>query len=173
MTINLVINDPSLKRPSAPIHFDEYDSGCALAETLEETLRRKMDEEKGLGIAAPQIGYHYQCMLVGNTFMVNPRVMILGYDTDVISEGCLSFPGLFVEVERPRDIVVAYQDSKGKEHTAQLTGIDARCFLHEKEHLDGGVFFRNASRLQLGRAIKRAKKLGYLYYYHDLMKFTR
>ena len=173
MTIKLFINDPLLKRPSDPIVFDDGNGGLALATTLESVLRNKINEHNGIGIAAPQIGFHYQCLLVGSIFMVNPKIIFRSMEQDVMGEGCLSFPGLFVEVARAKKVSVSYQDAQGVQHTAQLDDINARCFLHEYEHLEGGVFFKNASRLKLGNAINRAKKLGYLYYYHDLVKFMK
>ena len=73
-------------------------------------------------------------------------------------EGCLSFPNLWLAVKRPASINAKYLDRTGKECTIELKGIDARCFLHELDHLDGVCFTDKVSKLKLAMAIKKQRK---------------
>jgi peptide deformylase len=74
-------------------------------------------------------------------------------------EGCLSHPDLFLTVKRPRGIVAKYLDINAKECTIELYDIDARCFLHEYDHLNGIEFTDRVSKLKLDRAKKKRQKL--------------
>lgn len=72
--------------------------------------------------------------------LVNPRILKVSEDTDVLEEGCLSFPGIRGEVRRPLAIEVAYQDLEGAHHNLKCDGILARCIQHEVDHLNGILF---------------------------------
>jgi peptide deformylase len=70
----------------------------------------------------------------------------------------LSYPGLTLNIERPRHLRLRYQDTKGETHTATFANLTARCVLHEIDHLDGVVFTEKVSKLKLDMAVKKAKK---------------
>ncbi|MEQ9825502.1 MAG: peptide deformylase [Puniceicoccaceae bacterium] len=72
--------------------------------------------------------------------LVNPRILKVSEDTDVLEEGCLSFPGIRGEVRRPLAIEVTYQDLEGASHNLKCDGILARCIQHEVDHLNGILF---------------------------------
>ena len=63
-------------------------------------------------------------------------------------EGCLSFPGLLLQISRPKIIMVRYQNNKGEFLLSRLTGLEARCFQHELDHLDGITFNKRVSKLK-------------------------
>jgi peptide deformylase len=89
--------------------------------------------------------------------MFNPEIISQsGVCTD--EEGCLSFPGLFIKVERSDNITVNYLDKDQKSCTITLTGMDAKCVQHEIDHLDGICFITKVSRLKLDLARKRQRK---------------
>jgi peptide deformylase len=79
-------------------------------------------------------------------------------ETDIMPEGCLSHPNLFLKVRRPVRLVAKYLDINAKECTIELYDIDARCFLHEYDHLQGIEFTDRVSRLKLDMARKKQKK---------------
>jgi peptide deformylase len=101
----------------------------------------------GMGLAAPQVGIMKRLFVMWNSgsstqyVCINPRVIKIGKETKVKNEGCLSYPGKTVLVERPTEIRVTYQNLRGTKVTKKLTGIMARCFLHELDHLNGITFF--------------------------------
>jgi peptide deformylase len=74
-------------------------------------------------------------------------------------EGCLSFPNLFLAVKRSRNVVVQFLDRDNKEYIIELKDIDARCFQHELDHLNGICFTDGMSKLKLELAQKRQRKL--------------
>jgi peptide deformylase len=90
--------------------------------------------------------------------MFNPRVLSESSTTQTTDEGCLSFPELWLGVSRPNKIESEYLDKNGNTCTITLTGIDARCFLHELDHLNGIVFTEKVSPMKLMLAKKQQRK---------------
>jgi peptide deformylase len=103
-----------------------------------EATAKKAD---GLGIAAPQIGQSMRMCIVklNGRFlpMVNPQITKRSGDMEMAEEGCLSLPGVWVQVPRSISIVVKYQDARGKEQERMLDHLEARIVQHEVDHLDG------------------------------------
>ena len=109
-------------------------------------MRRVLFEERGVGLAAPQVGIARRLMLVcpsgepGDEFVViNPEIVALDGE-ELGEEGCLSFPGIYGKVPRAVTIRVRYQDLDLREREMELEGWVARIFQHELDHLDGEVF---------------------------------
>jgi peptide deformylase len=98
----------------------------------------------GIGLAAPQIGVLKRIIIVmvneEPIAMVNPEIISVGEETCNEPEGCLSFPGKFLDIERPTIITVKYRNLAGHPTLETHTGLTARCIFHEIEHLDGIVF---------------------------------
>jgi peptide deformylase len=135
---------------------------------LEEQMIQLMIEENGRGLAASQVGINARVFVmktenlkdVTTPFAVfNPKV--LAEDPELVQdyEGCLSFPNLFLPVKRPKHIVVEFLDRDNNKCIIRLDDIDARCFLHELDHLNGICFTNGISKLKLELAIKRQRKL--------------
>ena len=114
---------------------------------LAKTLIENMLHYNGVGLSANQIGINERVFamirdLEYNDIIVcfNPRI-IKRYDDDVwCEEGCLSFPDEIINIQRPNRIVVKYEDEDKKDHKIKLSGMAARIFLHEFDHLEGIVF---------------------------------
>ena len=70
----------------------------------------------------------------------NPKIIKTSTKKSVMEEGCLSYPELFLDVVRPSEIVVKYEDEDKKIHKLNLVGLSARVFLHEYDHMEGIVF---------------------------------
>lgn len=129
---------------------------------IEDEIVRLMNEEGGVGFAANQMGFLYRVFAINLgaeiVFFYNPEVIEHGTEVVAMTEGCLSFPGLFMKVKRPATATIRYQDRDGTVYTQELTGLTARCFLHELDHLDGICFTDRVSKLTLSMAQnKRAK----------------
>ena len=151
--------DPLLSQKLEPFDFN---SGMD-AELVEKEMIRLMKENYGIGIAANQVGFDRRVIIVEPAnqtpiAMFNPEIIeSIGSCND--EEGCLSFPGLFVKVERAETITVKYLDKYNVECTITLSGMDAKCVQHEIDHLDGICFTTRVSRLKLDLARKRQRKL--------------
>lgn len=134
---------------------------------LEEQMVKLMYEENGIGLAAPQVGVKARVFVimtrnipeVTEPFAVfNPVILAASEETELEEEGCLSFPNLFFKVSRPAKIIAEFKDRDNNTHRIEFTGIDARCFQHELDHLNGICFTSKISRMKLELAkSKRAK----------------
>jgi len=114
---------------------------------MSRILKENMIHYEGVGLSANQIGIGERVFIMvlnmeteETITCFNPRI-IKRYDDNVwCEEGCLSFPDEIINVERPDRIVVKYEDEDGKDHKIKLSGMAARVFLHEFDHLEGIVF---------------------------------
>lgn len=77
----------------------------------------------------------------------------------MLEEGCLSYPGLYVKIKRPRHIRARFMMPNGETRTEMFTGITARCFIHEMDHMDGKIFYKNATEFHRHQALNRLKKI--------------
>ena len=111
---------------------------------LGNDLFNLMIKHKAVGISAVQCGVLKRVCIVGDghkfTLMVNPEIIWESEEKQTGLEGCISFEGLWLEIERPQSVKVKYQDETGKICFIDATGLLARCAKHEIEHLSGQVF---------------------------------
>jgi peptide deformylase len=91
--------------------------------------------------------------------LINPELESVTVNYEEMPEGCLSHPDLFLKVKRPKGVIAKYLDINAKECKIELYDIDARCFLHEFDHLQGIEFTDRVSRLKLDMAKKKQRKL--------------
>lgn len=134
---------------------------------LADQLWENMIHYNGVGLSANQVGIDAKVFVMGkddfrmNVF--NPQILTFGKELIAYKEGCLTWPGLFLSIRRPKDIVVSYYDEKGENHKMRFEGMTARIFLHEYDHMIGVDFTQRASKLVLDRGVKardkRIKKL--------------
>ena len=114
---------------------------------LEEVVRamfRRMYASEGVGLAAPQVGLRKRILVANHSgeegdelVLVNPKVLERSGAPTTFEEGCLSFPGIFAEVERPDGCKVRAQDLAGQEFEAEYDGFLSRVVQHEYDHLEG------------------------------------
>ena len=115
---------------------------AALLDDLTETLK----ESGGMGLAAPQVGILRRVCIVldeddGNYLeLVNPEIVHQEGEQEGF-EGCLSFTGMYGMVKRPMDVTVKAQDRRGNPVEFRRSGMTARCFCHEIEHMDGHMYY--------------------------------
>ncbi|CAJ2669741.1 unnamed protein product [Trifolium pratense] len=109
-----------------------------------------MYKTDGIGLSAPQVGINVQLMVfnpVGERgegeeiVLVNPRVSKYSKNRTLFNEGCLSFPGINADVKRPESVKIDARDLKGTWFSVSLSGLPARIFQHEFDHLQGILFF--------------------------------
>jgi peptide deformylase len=155
--------DPVLKQSATPWQFQVADD-CEQASKIEQEMISLMKAANGIGLAAQQVGLLKRVFVMrtqdGREFGVfNPTVLEVNNEKELGEEGCLSFPDLWLKVERSKSLIAKYLDNTGQERIIQLTGLDARCFLHELDHLDGVCFTDGLSPLKLSMAIKKQRKL--------------
>ncbi|CAI9758585.1 unnamed protein product [Fraxinus pennsylvanica] len=129
--------------------------------TFDDSLKKLVDEmfdvmysTDGIGLSAPQVGVNVQLMVFNpdgergegeEIVLVNPRVNRYSRKLVLYNEGCLSFPGIYADVERPDSLKVDAQDILGARFTVNLSGLPARVFQHEYDHLQGILFFDKMS----------------------------
>jgi len=154
--------DPWLEKKVQSFDFNELD-----AKQIESDMIELMDTEGGIGLSANQVALDAQIFVMKPHLLtnkepfaiINPEIEKVSVNTESGPEGCLSFPELFFSVKRPRGIVAKYLDTDGKECTIELYDIDARCFLHEYDHLQGIQFTDRVSKLKLDRAKKKRQTM--------------
>jgi peptide deformylase len=137
------------------------------AEQLEKDMIEFMLANRGIGLAANQIGLTKRVFVMGsNTIpnfptpfaVFNPVIKEASIESVLDQEGCLSYPDLFLTVKRPRWIVAEYQDSKGTIKEIRIDGYLSKCFQHEFDHLNGVCFVDRVSQMKLNLAMKRIRK---------------
>lgn len=111
-----------------------------LAELVSD-MAKTMESEKGIGLAAPQVGSNLRICLarVDNVLniLINPKIYSRSRKKEIFEEGCLSFPGKFFPVERPVKVKIKSRDASGKKMKIRAEGLLARVLQHEIDHLDG------------------------------------
>jgi len=111
---------------------------------------KMMDTEKGVGLAAPQVGSDLRiCTIkIGDEIyiLINPKIKSSSRKTDIFEEGCLSFPGKFFPIERPLKVKVQARDLEGKKIKIKADGLLARVLQHEIDHLEGTLVIDRAMK---------------------------
>ena len=129
---------------------------------LAETMR----ENDGMGLSANQIGVRTRAFVMRAEEIIgvfNPRIVDVSSETVMLEEGCLSYPNLFVKIKRPKSIKVRFTTPDGETSTKTFTGMTARVFLHEYDHLEGIAHTSRANRYHLEQAKKLVKKINRRY----------
>ena len=156
------VPDPLLRTVSKPV------------EQVDDELRRFMDdmlhtmyEAPGIGLAAIQVGVPKRLLVTDVSdkeeeskprFIINPEIVWASPEMNVYSEGCLSVPDHYADVERPAAIRLAYLDYEGNPQEEEMDGLLATCVQHEIDHLDGVVFIDYLSKLRRNMIIKKVQK---------------
>jgi peptide deformylase len=156
--------DPVLLKVGRPVDEDEFGHGL---QTTIDAMFATMHAAGGVGLAAPQVGLSKRFFVMDvkgddgqprPTTLINPEIIhVEGEQT--ADEGCLSFPGLFQSISREMRVVVRANDVKGEIFELDLTGLAARCVLHETDHCDGIVFLDRMSPLKRELAKRKIKRL--------------
>lgn len=152
---------PLLHMPVAKFEFDTD------PKEIETLMIDTMRHYQGIGLAANQVNIPYTMFVMGNDFIegfiqptlfINPTILKVSEEKRLDKEGCLSFPGLWLNVERPTWIIAAYQDCDQKWNEIKVEGYMAKCFQHEFDHLHGVCYTDRVGKTKLDMAIKKMRK---------------
>ncbi len=158
--------NPFLRRRAASVTaFD-----AALKQIVTD-MEATMTDQDGIGLAATQVGMDLRLLILApyafegdaglgkpNLVIINPEIVWESDETEVAEEGCLSFPSVFIPVERPIKVRIRAQNAEGESFEFDGEGLGARAILHEIDHLNGVVMVDHVSFLVRKRALKKHQK---------------
>lgn len=161
----IIVPDPVLKAKARPV------------ETVDDALRAQMDrmlatmyEAPGIGLAANQVGLLNRVLVMDIAqreestasrrpiCMVNPQIVWESEEPSIWEEGCLSIPGQYAEVERPKAVRVKYLNYEGRPEEAQFENLGSHCVQHEIDHLNGVLFVDHLSALKRNMLMRKLQK---------------
>ena len=157
--------DPILKEALRPYNFNS-----PIAD-IEEEMHEIRKSGGGVGLAANQVGLNVRVLVIGmggletkgvedfEMSFFNPFITEYSEKTEMMVEGCLSFPDLFFKIKRPSDIAIRYYDAEGNSKFERFTGAVSRIIQHEVDHLDGITFENRCHPLHRSRGYKELKQL--------------
>ena len=161
-------SDPRVQCAIAPFSDDMLaDEGFKDRKELSEKMYDIMKKYGGIGLTCNQVGLPFNYFVIGGHPQVelgltihcfNPIIVSSSDEKVLMTEGCLTFPFVFIPLKRPRKVVVKYEDENGDLKEANLDGMMSRAFQHEYDHILGRNFTEMASELKLERAFKKAGK---------------
>ncbi|WP_085809475.1 peptide deformylase [Sphingomonas sp. TZW2008] len=156
---------------------------CAPVETIDDEVRQLADDmidtmydARGIGLAAIQVGVSRRVVVIDlqervtedeekpeairdPKVFINPELVSVSEETSRYSEGCLSIPEQYAEVERPASCRVAWLDLEGARHEEEMSGLMATCMQHEIDHLNGVLFIDHITRLKRDMLLKKLAKM--------------
>ena len=128
---------------------------------LQDELIENMKHYDGVGLSANQLGYQYSVFAMNhegnNMVLYNPQIIEKSKEFVWEIEGCLSYPGLFIKISRPKSLSVSWEDADGKNLSGYFSDLSARIFLHEMDHINGKIFYEGASQLHIQNARKKRR----------------
>ena len=156
MNISIFIHPyHTLYTASTEFQFHDIPFGYKTLDLFEHDLIHLMTHSQGMGLAANQIGITKRFFAMGHesfdvfqkpAIIYNPVLISADEEQEVVQEGCLSFPGVLLQVSRPKMVLVRYQNNLGEFLMSRLAGMEARCFQHELDHINGITFNQRAKK---------------------------
>ena len=161
--------DPRVQSAIAPFNNDMLkDEGFKDRKELSESMFDTMKKYGGIGLSANQVGLPFNMFVVGDHPEIekglkmtcfNPMIVSSSVEEETMKEGCLTFPFVFLNITRPRKVVVKYEDENGDLKEGSLDGMISRVFQHEYDHMLGKTFVDGVSKMKLDMAYKKAEKM--------------
>ena len=152
--------NPNLRKVAVPVTSFDND-----LKRLIDTMFETMYEANGIGLAATQVDVHKRLLVLDVSeerddpkVFVNPTIDVIESDLADYDEGCLSVPGFYETVSRPKKIKVSAQDKEGSQFEIQADGVLSVCIQHEIDHLDGKLFVDYLSSLKRNRIKDKLQK---------------
>ena len=162
-------SDPRLLMQIAPFLDENLEKlGFKDRVELSKVMYDTMAKYGGIGLSANQVGLPFRMFIMGGHPQIdngrvrsvfNPLINDVSEETVNMKEGCLSFPFLFLSINRPKWCSVKYTNEKGEDVEETLHGMNARIFMHENEHMNGYVFTDLVSKFKLKRAEEARMKM--------------
>ena len=155
----LTLGSETLRQKSAPVKDIDGEIGTMLA-----AMFKILDRHKGVGLAAVQVGAPKRFFItrIGNDaprVFINPSIIETSEELSDYEEGCLSLPGVWGQIVRPKMVRIQAWNGKGRPFTIDADGILARVIQHEYDHLDGALFIDKLSALKRERLLNKYEKL--------------
>lgn len=171
MILPLAFYGDSILRQKSVKIVEINDEIRQLVKDMEETL----DFHKGVGLAAPQVhrglalfvtklehqDANGEWMVDPLRVFINPRIVAYSEELSTYQEGCLSIPGVYVEVKRPKSVTLEAMDLEGNIFEEEFHYLDAHCIMHENDHLNGTLHidrYRGRQRAKLEEKLQQIKK---------------
>ena len=132
-----------------------------------DNMFETMTKYGGIGLSSNQVGKPYRMFVMGSHSAIhkgkkwaciNPTIVSASKQTTRLKEGCLTYPFLFLDIERPSAVKVKYFDEEMKEQEEEMIGIVSRCYQHELDHMNGTVFTEKVSKFKLDYAMRKRDK---------------
>jgi peptide deformylase len=164
MSILQVVKYPNalLKRHCEPVTTNDFNADL---QTLLDNMVETMYADNGMGLAANQVAQLKRIFIMDDSpslkhpiFFINPEILVQSEELTEDQEGCLSFPGVYLKIKRPKYIKMKALNRHGEEFILEREDYPARCMHHEFEHLQGIHFFEHLSALRRELAEKKLKK---------------
>jgi peptide deformylase len=166
----VIAPDPRLKQKSVPVEKVDDDT-----QRLMDRMLATMYHSNGIGLAAVQVGVLKRIIVMDLSrgsarykdtepgapdpiFLVNPEIIEESEEENIYEEGCLSFPGQYAEVTRPKRVKVKYLDYDGKPQVLEADKLMATCVQHEMDHLEGKVFVDHISKMKRDMILRKLQK---------------
>ncbi len=159
MPLEVAVEKKKLKNPPLELHYlgdRVLRQGAKRITKVDDELRQLVREmlqtmysNDGIGLAAPQVAVNKQLIVIDiepdnsanpPLILINPTIKKLSGDICVAQEGCLSIPGVYIDVKRPEQVEITYKDEYGRPQTLKAGDLLGRCIQHEMDHLNGIVF---------------------------------
>ncbi|GHV91857.1 peptide deformylase [Spirochaetia bacterium] len=154
----VTLENELLRQKAEPVK----DINSDIQKTVEEMIEA-LHEGKGVGLAGPQVGLMKRIFVIhieGDVprVFINPSIIGTSQETVKFEEGCLSIPGIWADVVRPRAVQVQAWNEKGRRFNMEADGILARIILHEYDHLEGVLFIDRLSVPKRNRVLAKIEK---------------
>jgi peptide deformylase len=154
----ITLGDDALRQKAEPVKPINAEIANIAAEMIET-----MHQSKGVGLAGPQVGLMKRIFVVhvdGDVprVFINPSIIGTSQETVKLEEGCLSVPGVWVDVVRPESVRVQAWNEKGRPFTIETGGILARVILHEYDHLEGTLFIDRIPESRRNKILAKFEK---------------
>ena len=159
---------PEVLSSIAPFDIDTFKKQEKISVTeFCNNMFETMKNYGGIGLSANQVGKPYRLFVMGDNVninkgqkwvCINPEITDMSKETIRYKEGCLTFPFLFLDIERPQKIKVKYLNEQLETVEEEFDGIVSRCYQHELDHMQGTVFTELVSKLKLEMALKKRDK---------------
>ncbi len=175
MPLEIAVDKTKLKNPPLKLHYlgdrvlRQPAKRIAKVDDEIRQLARQMLQtmysSDGIGLAAPQVGINKQLIVIDlepdnpknqPLVLINPTIKQVSREICIGQEGCLSIPGVYLDVKRPASVEISYKDEQGRPCTLKASDLLARCILHEMDHLNGVVFVdRVENSIALAQELKK------------------
>lgn len=150
-------DDPVLNNETEQFNFNEFD-----IEEIQHHMINLMKEHNGIGLAANQVGINKSFFMAGDdepSIFINPIIQNVSEEEIFWTEGCLTYPDLYLNIRRPLSVLISYQNEKGEWLEDEHIGLMARIILHEYDHLFGIDFLDHLGEVRMKLVLDKYRKM--------------